>query len=166
MTHANINKPEQPAPPLQSLIGQQILLLRDQRVMLDAALAELYDVPTKALVQAVKRNPTRFPADFMFQLSAEEFKILRSQTVTSNKGRGGRRTAASPVIASAALQSTPSPAQQWIATAFGLTMTGKRSLAVSGTAATCQPSSRPMPSQQCRSHKTAPTKLKPAEKSK
>jgi hypothetical protein len=93
MTHAHINKPEQPAPPLQSLIGHQILLLRDQRVMLDAALAELYDVPTKALVQAVKRNPTRFPADFMFQLSAEEFKISRSQTVTSNSGRGGRRTA-------------------------------------------------------------------------
>jgi hypothetical protein len=93
MTHAHINKPEQPAPPLQSLIGHQILLLRDQKVMLDAALAELYGVPTKALVQAVKRNLPRFPTDFMFQLSAEEFNALRSQTVTSNAGRGGRRTA-------------------------------------------------------------------------
>jgi hypothetical protein len=68
-------------------------MLRQQRVMLDADLAELYEVPTKALVQAVKRNLARFPADFMFQLSAEEFAALRSQTVTSNIGRGGRRTA-------------------------------------------------------------------------
>jgi len=45
------------------------------------------------LVQAVKRNAQRFPADFMFQLSAEEFAALRSQSVTSNTGRGGRRTA-------------------------------------------------------------------------
>jgi hypothetical protein len=65
-----------------------------------------------------------------------------------------------------ARQSTPSPAQQWIATAFGLAMTGKCSLVASGTAATGQPSSRPMPSWQCRSHKTPPTKLKTAEKSK
>jgi ORF6N domain len=79
--------------PLQSLIGSRILVLREQRVMLDAGLAGLYDVPTKALVQAVKRNPARFPADFMFQLSTEEFVALRSQTVTSNAGRGGRRTA-------------------------------------------------------------------------
>ena len=81
------------AVPLQSLIGSHILLLRDQRVMLDADLAELYGVPTKALVQAVKRNLGRFPDDFMFQLSGEEFAALRSQTVTSNTGRGGRRTA-------------------------------------------------------------------------
>lgn len=82
---------------LQPLIGSRILLLREQRVMIDADLAELYGVPTKALVQAVKRNLTRFPADFMFQLSTEEFRALRSQTVTSNPehkpGRGGRRTA-------------------------------------------------------------------------
>src|ERR1700761_6858192 len=79
--------------PLQSLIGRRILVLREQRVMLDADLAELYGVPTKALVQAVKRNLARFPPDFMFQLSADEFAGLRSQTVTSNEGRGGRRTA-------------------------------------------------------------------------
>ncbi len=52
--------------------------------MLDVGLAELYGVPTGALVQAVKRNLARFPADFMFQLSAEEFAALRSQTVISN----------------------------------------------------------------------------------
>lgn len=86
MNHAHV----QPAP--QPLIQSRILTLREQRVMLDADLAELYGVPTKALVQAVKRNLVRFPADFMFQLSAEEFAALRSQIVTSN-GRGGRRSA-------------------------------------------------------------------------
>ena len=82
-----------PTPPLHSSIGSRILTLRDQRVMLDADLAELYGVSTKAMVQAVKRNLARFPPDFMFQLSAEEFAILRSQTVTSSGGHGGRRTA-------------------------------------------------------------------------
>jgi hypothetical protein len=82
---------------LQPLIGSRILSLREQRVMLDADLAELYGVQTKVLVQAVKRNLIRFPEDFMFQLSADEFAALRSQLVTSNAsqplGRGGRRTA-------------------------------------------------------------------------
>ena len=58
--------------------------------MLDMDLAELYDVETKALNQAVKRNVLRFPEDFMFQLSAQEFENLRSQIVTSSWG--GRRT--------------------------------------------------------------------------
>jgi hypothetical protein len=49
-------------------------------------------VQTKVLVQAVKRNIVRFPDDFMFQLSMDEFAALRSQAVTSNSGRGGRRT--------------------------------------------------------------------------
>ena len=71
-------------------IERAILFLRGQKVMLDADLAALYGVSTKALVQAVKRNPKRFPADFLFQLTAEETEALRSQTVTS-KGRGGRR---------------------------------------------------------------------------
>ena len=78
------------------LIQSSILALRGQRVMLDAALAVFYGVQTKVLVQDVKRNSQRFPADFMFQLSAEEFAALRSQTVTSKaagSGRGGRRTA-------------------------------------------------------------------------
>jgi hypothetical protein len=58
--------------------------------MLDRELALLYGVTTKALIQAVKRNLSRFPDDFMFQLVVEEFDFLRSQSVTS-KGRGGRR---------------------------------------------------------------------------
>lgn len=60
--------------------------------MLDSALAKLYGVTTKALVQAVKRNLSRFPEDFMFELTTVEFDALRSQFVTS-KGRGGRRYA-------------------------------------------------------------------------
>jgi len=62
---------------MQTLISGRILLLREKRVMLDADLAELYGVQTKVLVQAVKRNIARFPQDFMFQLSAEEFTVLR-----------------------------------------------------------------------------------------
>ena len=86
------------APPLQPLIQSRILSLRNQRVMLDADLAQLYGVETRAVVQAVKRNAGRFPVDFMFQLNAGEWDSLRSQTVISNAagvgaGRGGRRTA-------------------------------------------------------------------------
>jgi hypothetical protein len=58
--------------------------------MLDSDLAELYTVQTKVLNQAIKRNSERFPQDFMFQLSIEEWECLRSQFVTSNKSRGGR----------------------------------------------------------------------------
>jgi hypothetical protein len=61
--------------------------------MLDAELAALYGVETKVLIQAIKRNIERFPADFMFQLTDEEFLALRSQFVTSTVGRGGRRYA-------------------------------------------------------------------------
>lgn len=71
------------------VIQQRIFLIRGHKVMVDAHLAELYAVPTKALNQAVRRNPDRFPEDFMFQLTAEETEILRSQSVTSNWG--GRR---------------------------------------------------------------------------
>jgi len=63
--------------------------------MLDAELAELYGVPTKVLVQAVKRNPARFPPDFMFTLTDQEVANLRSQIVTSSSATrnwGGRRT--------------------------------------------------------------------------
>src|SRR2546427_12823744 len=59
--------------------------------MLDADLAVLYGVPTRVLVQAVKRNLARFPNDFMFQLRGDEARRLRSQIVISNVGRGGRR---------------------------------------------------------------------------
>lgn len=68
----------------------RILLIRKQRVMLDEDLAELYGVPTKILNKAVRRNLERFPEDFMFGLTAQEFRNLRSQTGTS-KQRGGRR---------------------------------------------------------------------------
>ena len=73
-------------------VTQRILLIRGHKVLLDADLALLYSVETRALVQAVKRNVRRFPADFMFQLTEEEWLALRSQNVTS-KGRGGRRYA-------------------------------------------------------------------------
>ena len=66
-------------------IASHILALRDQRVMLDADLAQLYGVETRVLVQAIKRNAVRFPADSMFQLSAEEFANLRSQFVISSR---------------------------------------------------------------------------------
>ena len=78
---------------LQPLIQSRILALREQRVMLDADLAQLYGVETRVLVQAVKRNLSRFPEDFMFQLSVEEYANLRSQSVISSVSHGGRRTA-------------------------------------------------------------------------
>jgi hypothetical protein len=59
--------------------------------MLDTDLAELYGVETRVLLQAVSRNQKRFPKDFMFRLSKEEYELLRSQIVISKKGRGGRR---------------------------------------------------------------------------
>jgi hypothetical protein len=72
-------------------IERSILLIRGQKVMLDSDLASLYGVETRALVQAVQRNLDRFPDDFMFQLTRDEFDDLRSQTVTSSPGWGGRR---------------------------------------------------------------------------
>src|SRR5206468_2837421 len=72
-------------------IERRIYVIRGQKVMLDSDLAEIYQVPTRALNQAVRRNTSRFPADFMFQLTAEEADSLRSQIVTSNESRGGRR---------------------------------------------------------------------------
>jgi hypothetical protein len=71
-------------------IERSILLIRGERVILDADLAALYEVATKVLLQAVKRHIERFPPDFMFQLTKEEFFILRSQSVTSSQW-GGRR---------------------------------------------------------------------------
>jgi len=73
-------------------IESQIFLVRGQRVLLDADLAALYNVEVRALNQAVKRNANRFPPDFVFQLTVEENRALRSQAVISN-GRGGRRYA-------------------------------------------------------------------------
>jgi hypothetical protein len=71
-------------------IEGSIMLLRGQKVLLDADLATLYGVETRALVQAVQRNKARFPDDFMFRLTKEEFADLRSQTVISGRW-GGRR---------------------------------------------------------------------------
>jgi len=73
-------------------IRQTIFLIRGQKVILDVHLADLYEVETRALIQAVTRNRTRFPRDFMFQLTKREFASLRSQIVISNI-RGGRRSA-------------------------------------------------------------------------
>lgn len=70
-------------------IADKIHIFRGIKIMLDADLAELYGVETKVLLQAVKRNIARFPEDFMFQLSDDEFSNLRSQFVTSSWG--GRR---------------------------------------------------------------------------
>jgi hypothetical protein len=75
--------------PYQSL-EKRILVIRSQKVMLDAHLADLYGVETKALVRAVKRNAPRFPSDFMFRLTGSEFEALRFQFGTSSAW-GGRR---------------------------------------------------------------------------
>ncbi len=76
----------------EQTIVDKIYLLRGQKVMLDKDLAEIYNVKTFRLNEAVKRNITRFPSDFMFQLTAEEFKSLISQNAISNNiGRGGTR---------------------------------------------------------------------------
>ena len=68
------------------IIQQKIFEIRGQKVMFDFDLAALYEVETKRLKEAVKRNIERFPNDFMFQLTQEEFVYLRSQIATSNKG--------------------------------------------------------------------------------
>ena len=74
-------------------VESRILVLREQKVILDTDLAELYGVPVKRLNEQVKRNQERFPSDFMFRLTAEENEALRSQNATSKMGRGGRRYA-------------------------------------------------------------------------
>jgi len=78
---------------LAPAVESRILLLRHQRVILDTDIADLYGVPVKVLNQQVKRNRERFPADFVFRLTAKEDEVLRSQSVTSKQGRGGRRYA-------------------------------------------------------------------------
>ena len=74
-------------------IEKRIMVARERQVMLDEDLADLYGVETRVLIQQVKRNAKRFPADFMFQLDQAEVEVLRSQIVISNEGRGGRRYA-------------------------------------------------------------------------
>lgn len=83
------NPNKKPEPVLAARIEGLILYIRGEKVMLDCDLAVLYEVETKVLVQAIKRNLERFPSDFMFQLTNQEVAILRSQFVTSRWG--GRR---------------------------------------------------------------------------
>ena len=73
-------------------IESRITILLQQKIILDAALAEIHGVPVKRLNQQVNRNRSRFPGDFMFQLKPREFTALRLQFATSKKGRGGRRS--------------------------------------------------------------------------
>ena len=73
----------------QEVIANKIFLIRGKKVILDRDLAELYGVPTKSLNLAVRRNASRFPEDFMFQITKKEFEGLRFQIETSK--RGGRR---------------------------------------------------------------------------
>ena len=77
-------------------VEHSIRLIRGDKVILDEDLAELYGVETKNLVKAVKRNIDRFPVDFMFQLTNQEFKNLKFQTGTSSQW-GGRRIWGLPV---------------------------------------------------------------------
>lgn len=72
-------------------IQSMIYIFRGRQVMIDSDLARLYQVTTGRLNEQVKRNIDRFPVQFMFQLTAEEYQFLISQNAISNKGRGGRR---------------------------------------------------------------------------
>jgi hypothetical protein len=81
---------EEGASPVEERILLAIHVIRGQRVMLDADLASLYGVETKALTRAIRRNSERFPADFMFRLSSAEFANLRHQSGASSEW-GGRR---------------------------------------------------------------------------
>lgn len=86
-----MSKAERSIIPLER-IEERILLIRGEKVMLDADLARLYGVTTSALNQAVSRNPDRFPSDFMFRLSDPEVKNLKSQFVISSSHGGRRRS--------------------------------------------------------------------------
>jgi len=70
----------------ETQVTSKIYIVRNKKIMLDRDLAELYEVETRVLNQAVTRNIERFPEEFMFQLSSEEFEILKSQIVTSSWG--------------------------------------------------------------------------------
>jgi len=75
----------------EELISNKIYFIRNQKVMLDRDLAALYGIETRVLKQAVKRNISRFPEDFMFELNKSEFENWRSQFVTSNSDKMGLR---------------------------------------------------------------------------
>jgi hypothetical protein len=76
---------------LAKKVGSKILVLRNQKVILDTDLAELYGVSVKRLNEQIKRNPKRFPPDFLFTVTRAEYDNLRSQNATSSSGHGGRR---------------------------------------------------------------------------
>jgi len=76
---------------LAKRVSSKILVLRNQKVILDSDLAELYGVPVRQLNQQIKRNPDRFPADFHFAITPAEYENLRSQNVISSATHGGRR---------------------------------------------------------------------------
>lgn len=78
------------------LVTQKIFAVRGMKVMIDRDLAELYGVETRVLNQAVRRNVKRFPEDFMFQMTQEEFNNWKSHIVISNKERMGLRKA--PIV--------------------------------------------------------------------
>ena len=85
--------PKKTEPPVSiEQIDEMIHAIRGMRVMLDRDLAKIYGVPTFRFNEAIKRNRHRFPSDFMFQLTREEFDSLKSQIAMSKTGRGGRRT--------------------------------------------------------------------------
>jgi hypothetical protein len=75
----------------EKIIEKMIYVIRDQKVMFDNDLAQLYEVETRIINRNVQRNINRFPSDFMFQLTEEEYDSLRSQIGISKKGKGGRR---------------------------------------------------------------------------
>ena len=75
----------------EKIIEKMIYVIRDQKVMFDNDLAQLYEVETRIINRNVQRNINRFPSDFMFQLTDEEYDSLRSQIGISKKGKGGRR---------------------------------------------------------------------------
>jgi phage regulator Rha-like protein len=72
-------------------VGSKILVLRNQKVILDSDLAELYGVSVKRLNEQIKRNPKRFPPDFLFTVTRPEYENLKSQNATSSSSHGGRR---------------------------------------------------------------------------
>jgi hypothetical protein len=99
-----VAKKSRPVPVSTNQIERRIHVVRGQRVMLDSDLAEVYQTTTMALNQAVKRNRKRFPDDFAFLLTQQEFNDLKSQSVISSSGHGGRRN------------------PPWVFTEYGVTM--------------------------------------------
>ncbi|MEZ5070216.1 MAG: ORF6N domain-containing protein [Bacteroidales bacterium] len=81
-----MEKKTQPYSIPETLVASKIYIVRNKKIILNRDLAELYEVETKVLNQAVKRNIERFPEEFMFQITQDEFEILKSQIVTSSWG--------------------------------------------------------------------------------